>query len=82
MYYDLDASLNTVIANNARQTKDNCRFTVDNSSKPIQLIGTMLISKLTLNLLLWQTVRLDSPQALEILTHFAQQPMDKHSSKE
>ena len=32
-YYDLATPLNAVVANNARQTKDNYRFTVDNSSE-------------------------------------------------
>ena len=32
-YYDLETPLNAVVANNARQTKDNYRFTVDNSSE-------------------------------------------------
>ena len=30
-YYDLETPLNSIVANNARQTKDNYRFTVDNS---------------------------------------------------
>ena len=32
-YYDLATPLNSIVANNARQTKDNYRFTVDNSSE-------------------------------------------------
>ena len=32
-YYDLETPLNAVVPNNARQTKDNYRFTVDNSSE-------------------------------------------------
>ena len=32
-YYDLETPLNVVVANNVRQTKDNYRFTVDNSSE-------------------------------------------------
>ena len=32
-YYDLETPLNAVVANNARQTKNNYRFTVDNSSE-------------------------------------------------
>ena len=32
-YYDLETPLNAVVANNARQTKDNYRFTADNSSE-------------------------------------------------
>ena len=32
-YYDLETPLNSIVANNARQTKDNYRFTVDNSSE-------------------------------------------------
>ena len=32
-YYDLETPLNAVVANNARQTKDNYRFEVDNSSE-------------------------------------------------
>ena len=30
-YYDLDTPLNAVVPNNARQTEDNYRFTLDNS---------------------------------------------------
>ena len=30
-YYDLETPLNSIVANNARQTKNNYRFTVDNS---------------------------------------------------
>ena len=41
-YYDLETPFNAVVANNARQTKDNYRFTV----------GIMHILKLTFNLLL------------------------------
>ena len=32
-YYDLQTPLNSIVANNARQTKDNYRFEVDNSSE-------------------------------------------------
>ena len=32
-YYDLETPLNSIVANNARQTKNNYRFTVDNSSE-------------------------------------------------
>ena len=32
-YYDLEAPLNAIVANNARQTKNNYRFEVDNSSE-------------------------------------------------
>ena len=32
-YYDLEIPLNAVVPNNARQTKNNYRFTVDNSSE-------------------------------------------------
>ena len=32
-YYDLETPFNAVVANNARQTQDNYRFTVDNSSE-------------------------------------------------
>ena len=32
-YYDLETPLNAVVRNNARQTKDNYRITVDNSSE-------------------------------------------------
>ena len=32
-YYDLETPLNAVVANNARQRKNNYRFTVDNSSE-------------------------------------------------
>ena len=32
-YYDLETPLNAIVANNARQTKDNYRFVVDNSSE-------------------------------------------------
>ena len=32
-YYDLETPLNAVVENNARQTKDNYRFEVDNSSE-------------------------------------------------
>ena len=32
-YYDLETPLNAVVANDARQTKNNYRFTVDNSSE-------------------------------------------------
>ena len=32
-YYDLKTPLNAIVANNARQTKDNYRFVVDNSSE-------------------------------------------------
>ena len=32
-YYDLETPLNSIVANNARQTKDNYRFEVDNSSE-------------------------------------------------
>ena len=32
-YYDLETPLNAVVPNNARQTKDNYQFTVDNSSE-------------------------------------------------
>ena len=32
-YYDLESPLNAVVANNVRQTKNNYRFTVDNSSE-------------------------------------------------
>ena len=32
-YYDLETPLNSNVANNARQTKDNYRFTVNNSSE-------------------------------------------------
>ena len=32
-YYDLETPLNSIVANNGRQTKDNYRFTVDNSSE-------------------------------------------------
>ena len=31
--YDLETPLNSIVANNARQTKNNYRFTVDNSSE-------------------------------------------------
>ena len=30
--YDLETPLNSIVTNNARQTKDNYRFTVDNSN--------------------------------------------------
>ena len=33
IYYDLETPLNSNVANNARQTKDNYRFEVDNSSE-------------------------------------------------
>ena len=36
-YYDLETPLNAVVANNARQTKDNYRFSVDNSSEAIPI---------------------------------------------
>ena len=32
-YFDLETPLNAIVANNARQTKDNYRFVVDNSSE-------------------------------------------------
>ena len=32
-YYDLETPLNSIVANNARQTKNNYQFTVDNSSE-------------------------------------------------
>ena len=32
-YYDLETPLNSIVANNARQTKNNYRFEVDNSSE-------------------------------------------------
>ena len=32
-YYDLETPLNAIVGNNARQTKDNYRFVVDNSSE-------------------------------------------------
>ena len=32
-YYDLETPLNAIVADNARQTKDNYRFVVDNSSE-------------------------------------------------
>ena len=32
-YYDLETPLNANVTNNARQVKDNYRFTVDNSSE-------------------------------------------------
>ena len=32
-YYDLETPLNTIVANNATQTKNNYRFEVDNSSE-------------------------------------------------
>ena len=32
-YYDLDAPLNSIVANNESQTKGEYRFTVDNSSE-------------------------------------------------
>ena len=32
-YYDLETPLNSIVTNNARQTKDNYRFEVDNSSE-------------------------------------------------
>ena len=32
-YYDLETPLNAIVANNARQVKDNYRFVVDNSSE-------------------------------------------------
>ena len=32
-YYDLETPLNSIVANNLRQTKNNYRFTVDNSSE-------------------------------------------------
>ena len=32
-YYDLETPLNAVVANDARQSKDNYRFSVDNSSE-------------------------------------------------
>ena len=32
-YYDLETPLNAIVANNARQTKNNYRFEVDNTSE-------------------------------------------------
>ena len=32
-YFDLETPLNAIVANNARQRKDNYRFVVDNSSE-------------------------------------------------
>ena len=32
-YFDLETPLNAIVADNARQTKDNYRFVVDNSSE-------------------------------------------------
>ena len=43
-YFDLETPLNAIVANNARQTKDNYRFVVDNSSEanPIDWYNTYL----------------------------------------
>ena len=44
-YYDLETPLNAIVANNARQTKDNYRFVVDNSSEanPIDWYNAYLV---------------------------------------
>ena len=47
IYYDLETPLNSNVPNNARQTKNNYRFEVDNSAEanPIDYIGIMHIWK-------------------------------------
>ena len=51
-YYDLETPLNSIVANNARQTKKIIDLKLIIHQKQIQSIGIMHIWKLILNLLL------------------------------
>ena len=81
-YYDLETPLNAIVANNARQTKNNYRFEVDNSSEanPIDWYNAYLEVDFKLVTLA------DSDTGIAAGTGaansvFAQQQMAKHSSK-
>ena len=60
-YYDLETPLNTIVANNATQTKNNYRFEVDNSSEanPIDWYKAYLEVEFKL-------VRLDNGGAIDV----------------
>ena len=79
-YYDLETPLNSIVANNTTQIKNNYRFEVDNSSEsnPIDWYNAYLEVDFKL-------VRNDNGQGIvgeQTLTpNFAQQQMDKHLLK-
>ena len=73
-YYDLETPLNSNVANNARQIKNNYRFEVDNSSEanPIDWYNAYLeVDFKLVKTACWQ----------QLLQIEAQQQMAKHSSK-
>ena len=81
-YYDLETPLNSNVANNARQTKNNYRFEVDNSSEanPIDWYNAYLEVDFKLVQLADSAAGITAGTGTCKL-NFAQQQMAKHSSK-
>ena len=80
-YFDLETPLNAIIDNNARQTKDNYRFVVDNSSEanPIDWYNAYLEVDFQLVTLADSAVELQQEQTMGI--KMQQQQMATLSSK-
>ena len=79
-YYDLETPLNAIVANNARQTKDNYRFVVDNSSEanPIDWYNAYL--EVDFQLVNWRMER-GFQQEQTMATKMQQPPIATLSSK-